>query len=107
MSEENKEFSPLEIKLKEAISVIEFYAKGQYGGYEHYEMPEGFRNEFGCGCCAGVVKNGSSDFDGEVIGLTAREYLQKWQLWEKDSTEKEANEFHDKSRSFKEKFRRF
>lgn len=58
-----------------AVEALDFYAKGKTNSNE---ATHGERMEFGCGCCAGVYdsENGT-DYDGDVIGQTAREALAK------------------------------
>lgn len=65
----------LEAKLAIAIEALEYYAKGSL--YPLNFKP-GMLSEFGCGCCAGRVDEDSTiDPDSSVVGLTAREALQK------------------------------
>lgn len=59
--------------LEKAREALQFYAKGR----PDRNAPN-TRMEFGCGCCSGITdENGDTEYDSEVIGLTAREALKE------------------------------
>lgn len=85
LEDELKGKPPLNVQASETIpklfdridkleAALKFYAQGKLNSND--DLPEGTRLEFGCGCCAGLINaEGMSDYDSDVIGLTAREAL--------------------------------
>ena len=66
-----------EEKLAIAIKALQFYAFSSNDNQDK-KTEVGYRNEFGCGCCAGTVLiDEMSDYDSSVVGQTARDALDK------------------------------
>ncbi len=80
------EILKLQSQLAIAKAALEFYARGEL---PYDEWKPGDRHEFGCGCCAGIItEEEGSDLDRSVVGLTAREALEKINVYTSPTGEK-------------------